>query len=242
MAFNYSEFSINLLVTLCSPLLSHVWLLAVITATASFLIMITVFKSPFKTAIVSALLVLGTAIVVIPQQSRDDLPKERRADSGPPSTGVYGAPGSTTQDVLIDASRFKGCDSGLENHGAMTNIIIRNSSFDCPAKLGAPVAAPPSTPRAAPSKAGELSEPSKPRVTSGLYNPPGAVTYDAAIDNVRSVGCENGLGDIPSNSIRDNVLVPLHRGFDGFKVNGGLGGPRARPESQCCARGPGSAL
>ena len=23
------------------------------------------------------------------------------------------------------------------------------------------------------------------------------------------------------------VLVPLHRGFDGFKFNGGLGGPRA---------------
>ena len=41
---------------------------------------------------------------------------------------------------------------------------------------------------------------------------------------------------------RDDKLVPLHRGFDGFKVNGGLGGPRARPESQCCARGPGSAL
>jgi hypothetical protein len=39
-----------------------------------------------------------------------------------------------------------------------------------------------------------------------------------------------------------NKLVPLHRGFDGFKVNGGLGGPRARPESQCCARRPGSAL
>ena len=26
-------------------------------------------------------------------------------------------------------------------------------------------------------------------------------------------------------------LVPLHRGFDGLKFNGGLGGPRARPES-----------
>jgi hypothetical protein len=36
-------------------------------------------------------------------------------------------------------------------------------------------------------------------------------------------------------------LVPLHRGLDGFKLNGGLGGPRARPESQCCARRPGSA-
>jgi hypothetical protein len=37
------------------------------------------------------------------------------------------------------------------------------------------------------------------------------------------------------------LLVPLHRGLDGFKLNGGLGGPRARPESQCCARRPGSA-
>jgi hypothetical protein len=27
----------------------------------------------------------------------------------------------------------------------------------------------------------------------------------------------------------DHKLVPLHRGFDGFKFNGGLGGPRARP-------------
>ena len=38
-----------------------------------------------------------------------------------------------------------------------------------------------------------------------------------------------------------DILVPLHRGLDGFKLNGGLGGPRARPESQCCARRPGSA-
>jgi hypothetical protein len=30
--------------------------------------------------------------------------------------------------------------------------------------------------------------------------------------------------------------LPLHRGLDGFKLNGGLGGPWARPESQCCAR------
>jgi hypothetical protein len=36
-------------------------------------------------------------------------------------------------------------------------------------------------------------------------------------------------------------LVPLHRGFDGLKFNEGLGGPRARPESQCCARRPGCA-
>ena len=40
---------------------------------------------------------------------------------------------------------------------------------------------------------------------------------------------------------RNEVLVPLHRGFDGLKFNGGLGGPRARPESQCCARRPRSA-
>jgi DNA-binding HxlR family transcriptional regulator len=46
----------------------------------------------------------------------------------------------------------------------------------------------------------------------------------------------------PSVEYRLAPLVPLHRGFDGFKVNGGLGGPRARPESQCCARRPGSAL
>jgi hypothetical protein len=26
-------------------------------------------------------------------------------------------------------------------------------------------------------------------------------------------------------------LVPLHRGFDSFELNGGLGGPRARPEA-----------
>jgi hypothetical protein len=50
-----------------------------------------------------------------------------------------------------------------------------------------------------------------------------------------------------SNEANTNVLnalselVPLHRGLDGFKLNGGLGGPRARPESQCCARRPGSA-
>src|ERR1700677_1108153 len=42
---------------------------------------------------------------------------------------------------------------------------------------------------------------------------------------------------------RDNhwMLVPLHRGFDGFKFNGALGGPWARPGVRCCARRPGSA-
>ena len=42
--------------------------------------------------------------------------------------------------------------------------------------------------------------------------------------------------------VHDIHLVPLHRGFDCFKFNGGLGGPRARPESQCCARLPGVCL
>ena len=41
--------------------------------------------------------------------------------------------------------------------------------------------------------------------------------------------------------ILGGILVRLHRGFDGLRFNGGLGGPRARPESQCCARRPGSA-
>ena len=36
-------------------------------------------------------------------------------------------------------------------------------------------------------------------------------------------------------------LVPTHRGFDGLKFNGGLGGPRARPEARCCARRRGPA-
>jgi hypothetical protein len=45
----------------------------------------------------------------------------------------------------------------------------------------------------------------------------------------------------PSSRRRRGDLVPLHRGLDGFKLNGGLGGPRARPESQCCTRRPGSA-
>ncbi len=36
-------------------------------------------------------------------------------------------------------------------------------------------------------------------------------------------------------------LVPLHRGFDGFKFNGALGGPWARPGARCCGRRPGSA-
>ena len=44
--------------------------------------------------------------------------------------------------------------------------------------------------------------------------------------------------DVPDSGYQ---LVPLHRGFDGLKFNGGLGGPRARPESQCCARRPRSA-
>jgi hypothetical protein len=40
---------------------------------------------------------------------------------------------------------------------------------------------------------------------------------------------------------RVRKLVPTHRGFDGLKFNGGLGGPGARPESRCCARRLGSA-
>jgi hypothetical protein len=47
------------------------------------------------------------------------------------------------------------------------------------------------------------------------------------------------LGDL--GGAMSAPLVPLHRGFDGLKFNGGLGGPRARPESQCCAGRPRSA-
>jgi hypothetical protein len=43
----------------------------------------------------------------------------------------------------------------------------------------------------------------------------------------------------PSGAKDEFLLVPTHRGFDGLKFNGGLGGPRARPESRCCARRPG---
>jgi hypothetical protein len=50
---------------------------------------------------------------------------------------------------------------------------------------------------------------------------------------------EEKFATIVEDRIRE--LVPLHRGLDGFKLKGGLGGPRARPESQCCARRPGSA-
>ena len=46
-------------------------------------------------------------------------------------------------------------------------------------------------------------------------------------------------GDLPAT--RGSLLVPLHRGFDGLKFNGGLGGPPSRPEARCCARRPGSA-
>jgi hypothetical protein len=49
-------------------------------------------------------------------------------------------------------------------------------------------------------------------------------------DRVHSQGCRD----------RGDPLVPLHRGFDGLKFNGGLGGPRAQPEARCCARRPGS--
>ena len=58
---------------------------------------------------------------------------------------------------------------------------------------------------------------------------------DAYEEDVATI--KRTLGRVKSPAI----LVPLHRGFDGLKFNGGLGGPRARPKSQCCARRPRSA-
>jgi hypothetical protein len=58
------------------------------------------------------------------------------------------------------------------------------------------------------------------------------ITFPEVVKALMEVGIERYHADL---------LVPLHRGLDGFKLNGGLGGPRARPESQCCARRPGSA-
>jgi ribose transport system permease protein len=62
-----------------------------------------------------------------------------------------------------------------------------------------------------------------------------SLTFAMSVLNTRTK-LDLGLGGVLLG-----VLVPLHRGLDGFKLNGGLGGPRARPESQCCARRPGSA-
>src|ERR1700674_5639561 len=60
-----------------------------------------------------------------------------------------------------------------------------------------------------------------------------------AIENARKSGAPKRFDRAWVKILQDH-LVPLHRGFDGSKFNGGLGGPRARPESQCCARRPGS--
>jgi hypothetical protein len=66
--------------------------------------------------------------------------------------------------------------------------------------------APPSGPTVAPPSTEGQVEP-KLEGSSGLHNSAGATTYDAAILNSRSVGCEKGIGDVPSNSIRDNYTV-----------------------------------
>jgi hypothetical protein len=73
----------------------------------------------------------------------------------------------------------------------------------------------------------------------GADNAPGAHGHWGGA--ARGRGFHNDAPELSSDTGQP-ILVPLHRGFDGFKVNGGLGGPRARPESQCCERRPGSAL
>jgi hypothetical protein len=119
---------------------------------------------------------------------------------GAVSTGVYGAPGSATRGVAIDGSEFIGCQSGVENHGTMENILIRNSHFACPPSADSVPASVPSPQASAVPQTGLLG-------STGLYNRPGAVTYDAFIENSTAVGCANGLGEIPSGGIRDNVTV-----------------------------------
>ena len=65
--------------------------------------------------------------------------------------------------------------------------------------------------------------------------------FEEAVGIRRELAAQNPAADRPDLATTLNNLVPLHRGFDGLKFNGGLGGPRARPESQCCARRPRSA-
>jgi hypothetical protein len=200
------ELFLNLLATFCSPLLSNRWLLVVTAVIASLLITSVVFKYNLNKNVSTAIVVGVTAFFLAPQPRHADTPTESQGNSWPTSTGVYGAPGSSTSDVYIGHSRFTGCDSGLENHGAMNNIIVDNSSFDCPPKFAVPPSAPPLAPLVDSSKAGQLGDPMKPRGTSGIYNSKRAV-YNAAIDNFRSIGCEQGVRDIPSGAIWDNVLI-----------------------------------
>ena len=200
------EFYLNLLATFCSPLLSNHWLMAVTAAIATLLIVSTALKYRFNTGLSSALLMGGIIFAFAPQPPHGDIPSESRANSGPTSTGIYGGVGSSTNDVYIRHSKFTNCDSGLENHGAMNNIVVDDSSFDCPPKFGVPPAASPPAALPDPSRRGQLTEPSQPRGTSGIYNSRRAV-YDAAIDNFRSTGCEQGVRDIPSNAIWENVVI-----------------------------------
>jgi hypothetical protein len=202
MSPGHFDLYISLLATFCSPLLSNHWLMAVTAATASLLLVSAGLRYSLKAGLSSALLIGGMVFAFAPQTPQAGIPGENRASSETTSTGLYGAPGSTTRDIAVDNSRFVGCDSGLENHGAMENIIIRNSSFDCPPKFGVPAAAP----KADSSKAGAISEPLELRGTAGIYNSPGAVTLGAAIINFRSVGCADSVEDIPSAAIWVNGL------------------------------------
>ena len=69
----------------------------------------------------------------------------------------------------------------------------------------------------------------------------GAQPTHMAFDLLRLNGDDLRLRPLEARREALKRLVPLHRGFDGFKFNGGLGGPRARREAQCCGRRPGCA-
>jgi hypothetical protein len=201
------EFYINLLASFGIPLLSNRWLLAGTVAVASLLIISATLKHSLKIGLLGALLFGGMAFALVPQQLRPDIPSENRGNSGPTSTGLYGAPGSSTNGVYIGHSKVTNCGSIVENHGTMANVFIEESRFDCPPKLAAPpgVALPAHVPDSL--KGGNLTEPSKPLGTSGMYNSPGAVTHNVIIDRFTSIGCENSIKGLPNRSVVYNTRV-----------------------------------
>ena len=80
-----------------------------------------------------------------------------------------------------------------------------------------------------PSNRAEECRPSRAsRSRFALCERPVEIEYHETFHESADAAVAN-FGIARSHRKRRFPLVPLHRGFDGFKVNGGLGGPRARP-------------
>lgn len=206
------EFSVSLLATFFSPLLSARWLEVISATIFSFIILKTLpLKSNVTRATFPISLLLGAvAFYLVPQPPRPAALSAQPLPAASSSSGIYTAPGAVTRDTALLNSKITGCHTGIENYGVQENVLMENSTIECGPGVPTPLAPPPATAGTAPD-AKSLSQNS-----SGFYVAPGVTTLNRAIINSSIRGCGNGIRveANQNNSLWDDVHIECGQNFE----------------------------